>query len=198
MVPYFEKMNTREEENPVLRTIIERRSVRKYKEQKVPRGLLEKVIEAGNHAPSVDNLQPWRFVVVEDEGVKEKLRKVAVPRWRSIIEGLKESDPDRFQIFGKFMGVNDPVYFSAPVIIFVIGPSGVNCALACENMMLAAHALGLGSCYAGWGTLSMEDPDLRQLFMLEEKERVFGPILVGYPEKIPLAPEKKVPNIKWF
>lgn len=191
-------MNAREEGNPVLQAISERRSVRKFKEEKVPRNLLEKVIEAGNLAPSVDNLQPWRFVVVEDESVKEKLRKVAVPRWRSIIDGLKESDPERFQIFGKFMDADDPVYYSAPAIIFVIGPSGVNCALACENMMLSAHSLGLGSCYAGWGTLSMEEPDLRQLFELEEKERVFGPILVGYPEKIPVAPEKKEPNVKWF
>jgi len=191
-------MNTSEEGNPVLQAISERRSVRKYKEKKIPRNLLEKVIEAGNLAPSVDNLQPWRFVVVEDESLKEKLRKEAVPKWRSIIDGLKELEPERFQIFGKFMGADDPVFYSAPSIIFVIGPSGVNCALACENMMLAAHSLGLGSCYAGWGTLSMDDPYLRQLFELEEKERVFGPILVGHPEKIPVAPEKKEPNVKWF
>ena len=191
-------MNTREGKNPVLQAIRRRRSVRKYSEKRVSRNLLEIVIEAGNLAPSVDNLQPWRFVVVEGEGVKEELRRVATPKWRRIIDGLKGLEPERFQIFSKFMGADDPVYYSAPAIIFVIGPSGVNCALACENMMLAAHSLGLGSCYAGWGTLPMDDPDLRQLFGLEEKEGVFGPILLGYPEKIPVAPQKKEPSVKWF
>lgn len=191
-------MNKQEANNPIFQAIRERRSVRKFQQKKVPRRLVEQVIEAGNLAPSVDNLQPWRFVVVEEESVKEKLRNTAIPKWRNIIENLSVSEPERFQIFGKFMDLDDPVYYSAPVIIFVIGPSGVNCALACENMMLAAHSLGLGSCYVGWGTLALEEPELTQLFGLEEKERVYGPILLGFPEKIPEAPEKKKACVKWL
>lgn len=184
--------------NPILQAIRDRRSVRDYKNDKVPRRIVEQIIKAGNFAPSVDNLQPWRFVVVEDEGIKEKLRDKAVPKWREIIHKLSESDPERFRFYGKYMGMEDPVYYSAPVIIFVIGLSGINCALACENMMLAAHALGVGSCYVGWGTLFQEDSELLELFELKEKERIFGPILLGFPKKQPEAPKKKEPQVKWI
>ena len=185
------------ETNPVLKAIIERRSVRCFKPDPIPKELIEKIIEAGNWAPSAGNLQPWRFVVVEDEGLRERLRETAIPRWRRIMETLKGKEPERYEIYSKRIGSKDPVYHSAPVIIFVIGLSSINCALACENMMMAAHSLGLGSCYVGWGALIRDNPDIIEILGLKGDERVLGPIVFGYPEKYPDPPAKKRPEIKW-
>ena len=101
----------------------------------------------------------------------------------------------------------DMIYHSAPVIIFVIGPVGnaVSCALACENIMLAAVSLGLGSCYVGFGAMVKGDADVVKALELTEGERIYGPILLGYPKD---APEKRFmdqhesryvePTIKWI
>lgn len=192
-----QKRSVENEWNPVLEAIRNRRSVRSYKPDPVPRELVEKIIEGGNWAPSAGNLQPWRFVVVEDVDIRERLREIALPRWMRAMEILKEEDPDRYEMFVDYMDCKDPVYYSAPVIIFVIGPSDVNCALACENMMLAAHSLGLGCCYVGWGALVLGELEVLEILELKPEESVLGPIVLGYPERYPEPPPKDDPEVKW-
>jgi nitroreductase len=100
----------------------------------------------------------------------------------------------------------DMVYYSAPVILFVIGPASnaVSCALACENIMIAACSLGLGSCYVGFGMMVKGNADIVQALELTDDERIYGPILLGYPKDIPEARaldqhETYVkPKIKWI
>ena len=141
--------------NEVIKTIKTRRSVRSYDEKAVPRDLLQAVIDAGNEAPSAMNSQPWRFVVVEDRDVKRKLLGAALPQAKKITETVKDVDPDRYAAIKKrYAELPDPVYYSAPTVVFVIGNgryAAHSCPLACENMMLADHALGLGSCWVGFG-----------------------------------------------
>ena len=81
----------------------------------------------------------------------------------------------------------DLIYYNAPVILFVIGPAGhaVSCALACENIMIAAVALGLGSCYSGFGSLVNSNTEIVQALELKENERIYGPIALGYPKVDP-------------
>ena len=59
--------------NEVIEAIRKRRSVRSYESKPVPKDIIKMIIEAGNEAPSAMNSQPWRFVVFEDEKIKEKL-----------------------------------------------------------------------------------------------------------------------------
>ena len=98
----------------------------------------------------------------------------------------------------------DTVYYSAPVIIFVVGPTdnAISCALACENIMLAASSLGIGSCYVGFGSMVKGNADVIQALELKENERIYGPIVLGYPKDMPEARalrwEKKEPIIKWI
>ncbi|MCK5254575.1 MAG: nitroreductase family protein, partial [Deltaproteobacteria bacterium] len=90
---------------------------------------------------------------------------------------------------------------SAPAIIFVIG-SGIyadlSCPLACENMMLAAFSIGLGSCWVQFGSLIADNKEIKETLDLKEDEKIFGPIIIGYPKAIPQPPEKKAPQIKWL
>jgi nitroreductase len=186
--------------NPVLEAISKRRSVRAYEAKPVPRDLVNAVIAAGNEAPSAMNSQPWRFVVVEDPAAKKKLLGAALPQAKKITEQVKDVDPERYESIKKrYAELPDPVYYSAPTVIFVIGNGRYkdhSCPLACENMMLAAYSLGLGSCWVGFGAMVTEDGSVRKLLDLQEGDAIFGPILLGYPKGETARPPKKDPKVK--
>ena len=188
--------------NTVIDAIKKRRSVRAYESKPIPRDVLNMIIEAGNEAPSAMNSQPWRFVVIEDREAKKKLLAAALPKAKMITEKVKDIDPERYEAIKKrYAELPDPVYYSAPVIVFVIG-NGMyadhSCPLACENMMLAALSLGLGSCWVGFGSMVTDDPEVRGLLELGEGDAIFGPILLGYPHSHPPRPPKKDPKVKWI
>ncbi|MCW4006715.1 MAG: nitroreductase family protein [Candidatus Bathyarchaeota archaeon] len=201
--------------NSVLEAIKNRRSVRLYESKPVPKDVLKAIIEAGNQAPftSMTRAQPWRFVVVENPEFRQKLFETAFPVWKQSIEGMKQVAPDLYEmamsIHDALDEPKDPVYYSAPAIVFVIGPEGsaVSCALACENMMIAAQSLGVGSCYVGFGAMVKANPEVASEFELKEKEEIHGPILLGYPKANPnpaqasafeaIQPNKQNPTTKW-
>ena len=187
--------------NAVIDAINKRRSIRAYETKPVPRDLVNAVIAAGNEAPSAMNSQPWRFVVVEDKDAKKKLLGAALPQAKKITELVKDVDPERYESIKKrYAELPDPVYYSAPTIVFVIGNGRYadhSCPLACENMMLAAHALGLGSCWVGFGAMVTDDPEVRNLLELKDGDAIFGPILLGYPKGETKRPPKKEPRVKW-
>jgi nitroreductase len=152
--------------------------------------------------------QPWRFVVVENSDFKQKLVQTTNPIWKQSLERIKEMLPETYEnamnLYNVMDEPKDMVYYSAPVILFVIGLAeySVSCALACENIMLAAHSLGLGSCYVGFGSMITGSPDVVKALELTEDERIFGPIVLGYPRDIPeqraMLSEKMKPIIKWI
>lgn len=188
--------------NAVIDSIMKRRSVRSYEARKVPSHLIRTIIEAGNEAPSAMNSQPWRFAVVQKDSTKLELVRAAKPAAQKLFDSLREMNPARFEtIMQRFRELDDPIYYSAPVIIFVIGSgryASQSCPLACENMMLAAHSLGLGSCWVGLGALAAEDPEVGKLLDLGDEETVYGPILIGYPKERPERPSKREPHITWI
>ena len=184
--------------NPVIEAINNRRSIRAYEPKPIPKDIINTIIEAGNQAPSrgrevkgVLHFQPWRFVVVEDPEFKQKLVQTTLPIWKKFTESMKETHPAVYEkammLYEAMDEPKDMVYYSAPVILFVIGPASyaVSCALACENIMLAAYSLGLGSCYVGFGSMVKGDADVVQALELTDNERIFGPIVLGYPKDVP-------------
>ena len=188
--------------NPVLDAIKKRRSVRSYESRSISKELMDMVIEAGNQAPSAMNSQPWRFVIIEDKEVKKKLLKAALPNAKNILEHVKDADPERYEsIMKRYSELEDPIYYSAPVVLFVIGSGRYadhSCPLACENIMLAAHSLGLGSCWVGFGSMVTDDAGIIKILELRDEEKIFGPIVIGYPKGYPEPPSKKGPVIKWI
>jgi len=204
--------------NPVIEAINNRRSIRSYEPKPIPRDIINTIIEAGNQAPSRGReekgtkeflFQPWRFVVVEDPEFKQKLVQTTLPFWKKMTESMKETHPEIYKkVMMQYEAMPEPkdmVYYSAPVILFVIGPASyaVSCALACENIMIAATSFGLGSCYVGFGAMVKGDADVVKALELKDDERIYGPILLGYPKDEPTAlasirPKKKEPMIKWI
>jgi nitroreductase len=188
--------------NPVLEAIHQRRSVRSFQFNPVPREMLLAIIRAGNEAPSGMNSQPWRFVIVEDAGLKRMLVDTAVPNAKRYVEPLREANPERYKmIMRRYEELEDPIYYSAPALIFVIGSGGHaadSCPLACENMMLAAQSLGLGSIWVKFGSMVTDNPEIVRALELAPGESIYGPIAIGFAKDVPEAPPKKDAVIKWI
>jgi nitroreductase len=169
----------------VLEAIHNRHSLGKVKSDLVPRELIEKLLDAAVQAPNHYKVRPWRFVVLTGEGLK-KLGDV-------MAASQQERHPDfPLDAFDKCRALP----FRAPVVIAV----GVDkpseskvleienicaAAAATENLLLAAHALGLG---AKWRTSDWaRDPMVKEFLGFEPDQHVIGFIYIGYPEFVPDA-----------
>jgi nitroreductase len=164
--------------------------------------MLVAIIRAGNEAPSGMNSQPWRFVVVEDARLRKLLTETAIPNAKRYVETLRDANPERYRmIMRRYDELEDPIYYSAPAIIFVLGSGGHaadSCPLACANMMLAAQSLGLGSIWVKFGSMVTDNPEIVRALELAPGEEIYGPIAIGYAKEIPKAPPKKDAAIKWI
>ena len=185
--------------NPVIEAIKKRRSVRSYDPKPIPKDIMNAIIEAGNQAPSAMNSQPWRFVVVEDKALKKKLLNAALPNAKKILEHVKDSDPERYKtIMKRYEEMEDPIYYSAPAILFVVGSGRYadhSCPLACENIMLSAYSLGIGSCWVG----SFDDDALMRAVSILPEIRFQAVITIGYADEVvPEPPEYTLENMMYF
>jgi nitroreductase len=188
----------------LLKIIKTRRSIRRYKEKDVPDELLEKIIEAGRWSPSGDNGQPWRFIIVRDSETKKALGKIAAEgsgrrftaeyftgRMQERFEGLK--DPDKKDKAYKKLTSGEVSSFlaNAPVIIIVCAKLDVwdvsyDSAMATQNMVLMAHALGLGSCVVVAPVSDMRDDiKVMKLLKIPHGYKIIAPLAVGYPDESP-------------
>jgi nitroreductase len=188
--------------NDVIQAISTRRSVRSYEQKPLSRDIIQTLIKAANEAPSAMNSQPWRFVVVQDQEFRKRLIETAVPAAKEYLTPLKQTNPSRYDLIMKrFSDLPDPIYYSAPALIFVIGfgaYADASCPLACQNIMLAAHSLGLGSCWVALGSRVTGNKGVVETLGLSEGEKIFGPIVIGYPKDLPAPPPKKDPVVLWI
>lgn len=188
----------------LLMIIKNRRSIRRYQDQDVPNELIEKIIEAGRWAPSGDNGQPWRFVIVRSPETKKALGKIAAEgsgrrftaeyftgRMQERFEDLK--DPVKKEKAFKKLTTGEVSAFiaSAPVIIVVCAKLDVwdvpyDVAMATQNMLLMAHTLGLGSCVVVAPVSDMRDDiKVMQLLKIPHGYKIFAPVAIGYPAESP-------------
>ena len=168
----------------VFEAIRGRRSIRSFRPEDVPDELVEKLIDCARWAPSAGNLQPWEFVVVRDPQTKKALARAALGQ-HFIAE--------------------------APVVIVVCadqkrsgwgyGKRGIqlyclqDTAAATQNMLLAAHALGLGACWVG----AFDEENVASILRLPEGIRPVAVVPVGYPaEAPPPRPRRSVREIVHF
>jgi nitroreductase len=188
----------------LLKIIKTRRSIRRYQEKSVPDELLEKIIEAGRWSPSGDNGQPWRFIIVRNPETKKALGKIAAEgsgrrftaeyftgRMQERFKGLK--DPDKKEKAFKKLTSGEVSSFltNAPVIIIVCAKLDVwdvpyDSAMATQNMVLMAHALGLGSCVVVAPVSDMRDDiKVMKLLKIPHGYKVIAPLAIGYPDESP-------------
>lgn len=170
-------------------SIITRRSTRKYLDKEVSQELLEKIIETGRYAPSGGNSQSNHFLVIQNKQIIDHLVKMVERAFSQmeITENMYRSLQNSINLSKKGGYV---FCYNAPVLIIVAnkkdyGNNQADCALALENMMLEANELDLGSCYINQLKWLNEDKKILsylQSLGMNEDERVYGSLIVGYPD----------------
>ncbi len=177
----------------VEKVIKERRSHRLYQDKPVEREKLEKILELAMWAPSAMNRQQWFFVVVGGKKLKELL-SIIEKAYDCILPRLERFFADKPKVisftkqFFKNLG-------NAPVAIFCYyTPTGddysdvQSVAAAIQNMLLAAHAMGLGTCWMT-GPVHMEK-EINEALGIKDKKLV-AVVTVGYPAKQPPVPPRR-------
>jgi nitroreductase len=175
-----------------------RRSVREYTSQAVDEKTIGRLIEAAVLAPNAVNQQPWSFTVVRDQALLDRIsREAKVYMLANMPAG---GHADRFKSM-----LGDPnfhIFYHAPVLILIAatatGPWIVeDCALAAENLMLAAYAAGLGSCWIGFAQGFLNTPNGKTLAGLPAACVPVAPIIVGHPKAAVPAVARQSPEIRW-
>ena len=179
--------------------IITRRSTRKYLDKEVSQELLEKIIETGRYAPSGGNSQSNHFLVIQNKQIIDHLVKMVERAFSQIeiTEKMYRSLQNSINLSKKGGYV---FCYNAPVLIIVAnkkdyGNNQADCALALENMMLEANELDLGSCYINqlkWLNENQKILSYLQSLGMNEDERVYGSLIVGYPDTNDGKPLRKV------
>ena len=141
-----EMADTKEDKNQVVETIMARRSIRKYKDQLVPREVMTQILDCGINAPNGQNKQSWEIRVVDNPELLAEMSKV-----------MGEAHPQIPMAKDCFRG--------APVMVFIARDlsydfSAYDCGLMAENMMLSAWSMGVGSICLGSPVRFLTDNDL--------------------------------------
>jgi len=187
-------------------TIRQRRSIRRYRPDAIPREIVLRMLEAARRAPSASNCQPWRFLIVVDAEEKRKLREAAgypfvetapmvvvcaadldtysphssALRYRELLDsGILESFADQ---------PPDPKLGARLSRLRELDRAGIvrmafaNTYIAIEHLVLAAASMGIGTCWVG---AVDESEEVRALFDLPESIIIVALVAVGYPTEEP-------------
>jgi nitroreductase len=155
-----------------LEAILTRRSIRAFKDKKVPKEFITKMVKAAMYAPSARNYQPWHFVVTDDRAVLDK-----IPELHPYAYMVKEA-PLAVLICGDLQIESMPEY------------NAINCAAATQNLLLEAHELGLGSVWLGVYPRQERMSNLSNLFELPEHIIPISLVALGYPDEKPTAKDR--------
>ncbi len=157
----------------VFEAIKGRRSIRKYTKESIPEDFIVKILDAGRWAPSASNRQPWSFMILKDGEVRRRVAEATT--------------------YGKFLA-------DAPLgIVVVVDPQASthpveDGAIASQNMLLAAHALGLGACWIG-AYNSFYEEKIKTILSIPKNKRLLSIISIGFPAESPTKTRKELGQI---
>jgi len=195
----------------LVRLMLSRRSCRNYKDKEVDRMLLEDLVKIGSTAPSGTNSQPWTFTILASRAEVvilgreiarffHGINRLATKPWLRFLAKIFGRDAlDRyFRSYYETVrqglrlwdreGV-DTLFHGAAAAILVGGRKSGNtpkedALLASQNILLAAHSLGLGSCMIGFAVEAVKrDRQIRKLLQIPDDESVYAVIALGYPDE---------------
>lgn len=191
---------------PLARILRQRRSVRHYTSEPVPALVIAQLVEAASYAPSAGNRQDWEFTIVTSDAAKEAMAGAVRQCWAELL-----SDPDAS---GAAEGLREYArhfdwFARAPVVIAVstkrpdaffsalcgeaagsVQGGAASAAMAAQNLMLAAHAMGLGTCCLT-GPLAAGNR-LKEILKLGNRRELVCLITLGYPAQEAVAPGRKL------
>lgn len=182
----------------VLKTILHRRSIRRFEQKQIAEDALQDILQAGLYAPSAGGRQGVIFAVCQNQSVNERLGKIkranSHPRMATETSYVSKEQPSI---------ADDPTitnaFYDAPTVITLFAPKNFlfsvdDCAVAAENMMLVADELGIGSCYIGQGWTAFADPygqDILQQWNIPHGYYAVMQVLLGYPKEHDVHPASR-------
>jgi nitroreductase len=155
-----------------IETLLTRRSIRKYKKQGIEKDKLDTIVKSAMYAPSAMNLQAWHYVVIDDKNVLNETIK-SIPHAELLIQ--------------------------TPAAILVCGDAAVeknvswmiqNCSAAIQNILLAAHGLGIGTCWIAIHGMDEIVKNVSAQFKLPENVIPISLITLGYPDETVSAEDR--------
>ena len=183
-----------------------RRSVRRYKDEPVPRAEIEELLDVVRFSPTASNTMDVGYVIVTDrarirqasKSIFDSFRKLSRLAQRPRVRRLLRLYPpaagllryiDRIPMYEEWVSAGrDPVAHDAPALVLIHGPkksrfAAENCAIAATNFSNYAHARGLGTCYLGLVVVPLgRDRRLRQLFSVPPGRTVYLALALGKPD----------------
>jgi len=185
----------------VFEAILARRSVRAYAPDGLDRNTIQTLLEAAVRAPTAMHEEPWAFVVVQDHALLQRLSDQAKPifveevRHRNSHGARHSFDHFTQPDFNIFHGADTLIIICArPTSPFVVA----DCWMAAENLILAANALGLGSCVIGSAVAALNIHKVKAELGIPDEYNVIAPIVVGVPSGETRAISRKVPQILFW
>ena len=193
------RMVTGERSMTILEILYQRRSVREYTAEPVSRETLTQLIDAAIQAPSAMNEQPWHFTVVTDRSLLSRISERAKAY---LMEEFDESS--HMDHISQTLG--DPqfqIFYHAPALIVISAPKSSqwvveDCAMAAQNLMLAAQAMKLGTCWIGFAQSWLNTDEGRAAIGLAETQIPVAPIIAGHPKGKPPAIPRRKPDVNWI
>lgn len=189
-------------EKPLKKTLFEailaRRSVRTYTPDVLDRNIVQTLLEAAVRAPTAMHEEPWAFVVVQDHALLQRLSDLAKPifveeaRHRNLHGAGHSFDHFTKPDFNIFHGADTLIIICAkPLGSFIVA----DCWLAAENLMLAASAIGLGSCVIGSAVATLNIHKVKTELGIPDEYSSIAPIVVGVPSGETPSTSRKEPLI---
>lgn len=187
--------------NELMKTIMHRRAIRRYAERQIEEETLQQILDAGMYAPSAGGRQGVLFAVCQDREVNERLGRIkranSNPSMATKTSYVSKEQPSI---------ADDPnlgnAFYDAPTVITMFAPKNFlfaveDCAVAAENMMLAADSLRVGSCYIGAGWTAFADPygqEILRKWDIPTDRYAVMQLLLGYPREGDPHPQAKARN----
>ena len=154
-----------------LNYILDRRSIRRFTDQKIDNEKIKSILTAAMYAPSAVNMQPWHFVVIDKSSMMEKIMEIH-PHARML-----QSASHAVVVCGDEQLQHDDGYWV------------VDCGAATQNLLLAAQTLGLGACWVGLHPREERKAAFSRLLHLPSHVLPFALVALGYPEEFKPRPD---------
>ena len=179
-----------------LDAIYTRRAIRSFTDERPSRKIVEQLLDAAAQAPSAMNLQPWEFVVIQDTDALDYISS----HCREFILDITPPDSPQQVARGMLMDDAFDIFYDATTLIAICatGPGTIeaeDCFLAAQNLMLAAHAIGLATCPIGFARPWLNTEEAKRYLRIPTRCSPAFPLILGYPKDIPPPRGRRAPRI---
>ncbi|MBD3415467.1 MAG: hypothetical protein GF421_13700 [Candidatus Aminicenantes bacterium] len=179
------------QQTPFLQLVSQRKSIRRFNEKKLKREDILTCLEAARLAPSAENAQPWRYLVIDDPDIKKRFANEAFSGIYSVSKFAQKA-PVLILVMARLNVITHRVGKQIQNIQFHL----IDIGISGEHLVLQAEELGIGTCWMGW----FSTRKTRKFFSIPKKFKIAALLAMGYYDKKPSRKRKRkqIKEIVWF